>query len=141
VPVARVDLTAGTVDTTAGRPLVYSNRVLYDLILCLAEHVAGTATRVLRYVAGDGQSGPAGAALPTPLEVELTDTLGGAIAGETVQFTVVSGGGTVSEASVTTAADGRASTRWTPGAATTTQQVTATATGTAFAATFRATSV
>ncbi len=141
VPVARVDLGAATIDTTANRTLVYSNRVLYELIVCLAEHVAATATRVLRYISGDGQSGAGGAALTAPLEVELVDTLGSPVAGEAVQFTVTSGGGTVSSASVTTAANGRASTTWTLGTAATQQQVTATATGTSFAVTFRATSV
>lgn len=39
VPVARVTLDDGTIDTTGGRPLVYGNALLYELILCLAARV------------------------------------------------------------------------------------------------------
>lgn len=39
VPVARVTLDDGTIDTASGRPLVYGNALLYELILCLAARV------------------------------------------------------------------------------------------------------
>ena len=140
VPIARIDLATDGIDTQSGRPLVYSNRVLYELIVCLADHIASAAARVLRYVSGDGQSAAAGAAVPNPLVVELVDAMNNPIAGESVQFTVTAGGGTVAAPTVVTAANGRASTAWTLGAAGA-QQVTATAKDTAFAVTFRATSV
>jgi hypothetical protein len=140
VPIARIDLGSNTVDTATGRPLVYSNRMLYELIVCLAQHIAGTAARVLRYVSGDGQSAAGGTALPQPLIVVLTDTHDNPIAGETVQFAVAAGAGSVATAAATTAADGRASTTWTLGPAGS-QEVTATAKDAAFAVTFRATAV
>jgi len=127
VPIARIDLAAQTVDEVAGRPVVYSNRVLYELIVCLAEHVANAASRILQYVSGDGQTAAAGSALTNPIEVQLADSQNNPVSGEPVQFTVV------------TAANGRASMTWTLGAAKGEQQVIATAKDTAFAVTFRAT--
>lgn len=141
IPIVRIDLGTMAIDTVTGRPLVYSNRLLYELVVCLAQHIASAATRVLRYVSGDGQSASAGTDLPNPLVVELIDALNNPVAAESVQFTVTAGGGTVATASVVTAADGRASTTWTLGAAAGEQQVTATAKDAAFAVTFRATSV
>lgn len=140
VPIARIDLGTNAVDTVAGRRLVYSNQVLYELIMCLASHIASAAPRVLRYVSGDGQSGPAASTLSDPLVVELVDALNNPTSGETVQFIVTSGGGTVAAASVVTTVNGRAISPWTLGPAGA-QQVTATAAETAFAVTFRATSV
>lgn len=140
VPIARIDLAASTIDVESGRPLIYSNRMLYELIVCLAQHVASAAARVLRYVSGDGQSGPAGSDLPQPLIVALADTQNNPMAGETVAFIVSAGGGSVAAGSVITAADGRASTTWKLGAAGP-QEVTVTVGDAAFAVTFRATSV
>jgi Bacterial Ig-like domain (group 1) len=140
IPIARVDLTTNAIDTVHGRPLAYSNRLLYELLVCLADRLGGAATRILRYVSGDGQQGAAGEVLD-PFVVELVDSLGNPIAGELVQFTVSSGGGSVAAASATTAADGRASTSYTLGATPGVQQVTAKAVGTPFTVTFRATRV
>jgi hypothetical protein len=140
IPIARIDLAASTIDVESGRRLVFGNAVLYELIVCLAQHIAGTATRVLRYVSGDGQSGPAGTAMPNALVVELTDTANAPVSGESVQFIVTAGGGSVAPASPNTGANGRASVTWTLGAAGA-QQVTATTKDTAFAVTFRATAV
>jgi hypothetical protein len=140
VPIARIDLAAASIDVEAGRPLIYSNRILYELIVCLAQHVAAAASRVLRYVSGDGQSGPAGTDLAQPLEVALTDAQNNPVAGEAVAFTVSAGGGSVAAASVVTAADGRASTTWKMGPAGP-QEVTVTAGDTSFAVIFHSTSV
>jgi hypothetical protein len=141
VPIARIDLAASKIDLVTGRQIVYSNRLLYELIVCLAEHVANTATRVLQYVSGDGQSANVSTALARPIVVQLVDQQNHPIAGEQVQFTVKTGGGSLGAASVATAADGRASTTWKLGAATGEQQVIATAKDTAFAVTFRATAL
>jgi hypothetical protein len=62
----------------------------------------------LAAVSGDGQSGPVGTELVDPLVVEVTDAFGNAIAGVTITWTA-EGGGSVSEASNTTDAQGRAS--------------------------------
>lgn len=78
---------------------------------------------------GDGQTGPAGVALPQPVEVVVRDRLNQPIAGISVTFIVV-GGGSVSPASATTGANGTAGVTWTMGpSAGSSQQVIATATG------------
>lgn len=138
VPLARIDLGARTVDMAAGRQVVYGNRLLYEMIVCLAEHVANTATRVLQYVSGDAQTAAAGSALANPVVVQLVDPQNKPIAGEQVEFTVKSGGGAVAAGSAATAANGQASTTWTLGPGKGEQQVIATAKNTAFAVTFRA---
>ena len=70
----------------------------------------------IEIVTGDAQAGPAGAQLPLPLVVKVTDGLGHAVVGQQVQFTVTSGGGQVDPATVQTGTDGRASATWTLGA-------------------------
>lgn len=69
----------------------------------------------LAQVAGDGQDAPAGTALPVPLEVQVTDRLGGAVQGLTVQFSIIGGGGTLDPETVQTDAQGRAVANWTLG--------------------------
>jgi len=70
----------------------------------------------LAYVSGNNQSGPAGAALPNPLVVKVTDSSGNPIAGVTVSFTVTAGGGTIAPASAITGVNGQASAGWVLGA-------------------------
>ena len=141
VPIARVDLATDDIDIVTGRRLVYGNHQLFELIICLAERLSAAGNRVLRYVSGDGQSGPAATALAAPLVVELVDAAGNPIAGETVEFTVVPGGGSVASAQVATDAGGRASTTWTLGPPAGEQHVTATAMATLFTVTFHATRI
>jgi|GEM_PF-1461781 len=88
---------------------------------------------------GDGQTADQGTTLPTALRVRLSDAYGNVIGGAAVQWTVSSGGGSLSAASSTTGADGTAQATWTLGSATGTQQVQATAGGLSvtFAATAR----
>lgn len=89
---------------------------------------------------GNGQNGGASQALAQPLVVRATDALGNPINGLAVVFTVSQGGGSVQPASTNTGIDGRASTVFTlgptPGS---TQQVTASLTGTSLSVTFSAT--
>lgn len=80
-------------------------------------------------VTGDAQAGIAGSALPLPLVVKVTDVLGRPVPSQNVEFTVETGGGQVSPASMTTGADGRASTTWTLGPSAGAQQVMAQAVG------------
>lgn len=70
---------------------------------------------LLEKVAGDGQSGSVGAALPTAITVRARDGGGSPIAGATVDFAVTQGSGSVSAAHVVTAADGQAGVTWTLG--------------------------
>ena len=66
-------------------------------------------------VAGNAQSGTAGAPLPQDLVVRALDSHGNAIDGQAVRFTVESGSGTVASALATTGGQGLAHTRWTLG--------------------------
>jgi hypothetical protein len=79
------------------------------------------------------------AALVTPLTVVVTDATGAPVAGAQVNWAVATGGGGVSPASSTTAANGRASTTFTLGSALGTQSVTAATASAAAGVTFVAT--
>jgi hypothetical protein len=145
IAIARIDLATSAIDTVTGRPLVYGNPLLYELIVCLAESAGGlrdTArpATLLRYTSGDNQAAGAGKTLAAPLVVEVVDTLGGAIPGVTVQFEVTAGGGRVTASEDTTGADGRASTKWRLGPASSTknQEMRATASGTPLTVVFHA---
>jgi hypothetical protein len=76
--------------------------------------VSQTPTQVQK-VSGDAQTGTVAQPLALPLTVELRDVLGNLITGATLTFTVTQGGGVVASPSVTTGADGRASTAYTLG--------------------------
>lgn len=95
--------------------------------------VAGSLT----LVNGDGQSGTVGAALATPLVVNVKSTTGTAMSGQAVTWSVASGGGTVSQSSTASGADGNATVTWTLGGTVGAQSVTATAAS--FTVTFTAT--
>ena len=64
---------------------------------------------------GDGQRGPAGEQLAAPFVVSVLDQDGSAFAGAVVTFAVTAGGGTLSAATATTDANGRAATTLTLG--------------------------
>jgi hypothetical protein len=144
VPLGRVELLAGgevDVDPSAGRDLVYGNDLLFELILCLAGRVEqAVGALFLRYVAGDGQSGPPGEVLPTGLVVEVVDANGTAAPGVPVHFSVTAGDGTVNPDSGTTDPNGRATTAWKLGSDEH-QAVSAAAAGAAFAVTFNAAAI
>jgi hypothetical protein len=159
VPLARVTLPVSGVESIApcaGTPLVYNNRLLYELLLCLADRVTDLARGViLRYVSGDNQIASAGRTLRDPLVVALIDGEGNPEANVRVEFSVLSGGGYLrgavireadptisrgeeSRLSVTTNREGQASVSWTLGREHGTQEVIARAVGTALTVTFRA---
>jgi hypothetical protein len=79
----------------------------------------------LEPVAGNGQSGPVGNLLTDPLRVRVTDASGNAVAGVSVSWSVVSGGGAVSPTSSSTDADGLAASAFTLGPAEGDQQAQA----------------
>ena len=66
-------------------------------------------------ISGDNQNGVFGAALSTPLVVELQDENGSTLAEVSVTFAVVAGGGTLSTQTTTTDENGRAQTTLTLG--------------------------
>lgn len=86
------------------RPMVYSNAVLLDLILCLAERVdeccghVGTAVKAIAKVSGDNQQAIAGDFVKDPLVVRVTEA-GNPVANENVTFQVISGGGEIGDGS------------------------------------------
>ena len=93
------------VDTCTYRSRVYSNAMLFDMLLCLAARVdaccQGQAppppTITLRKVAGDAQTGAPGSVLPTALQVQVVDGGGNPVSGEPVTFAVQGGGGGVGD--------------------------------------------
>ena len=79
---------------------------------------AGAPAASLTKVSGDSQSGTPGNALTNPFVVEVKDADGETIEGIPVTFSVTAGGGSLSETSATTNANGRASTTLTLGSRT-----------------------
>lgn len=79
-------------------------------------------------VRGDNQSALAGDALPTPITVAVTFASGAGVMGDTVRWSIVSGGGQLSSATSVTEGAGRASVNWTLGSTTGTQEAMATVT-------------
>src|SRR4051812_15033820 len=77
---------------------------------------AGPAAQ-LEVVSGDAQHGTVGKELPNPVVVRVVDAHQRPVAGQTVNFHVTAGGGSVFAGSSTTNADGVAQERWTLGTA------------------------
>ena len=75
----------------------------------------GTRPFALKIISGDGQESSASTQLNAPFVVSVLDQDGSAFAGAVVSFSVTAGGGTLSAATVTTDANGRAATRLTLG--------------------------
>ena len=91
----------------------------------------------LTVVSGSGQTGVVGTLLGSTLTVRVIDDLGDPVAGFSISWSVASGGGSVSQASSSTAANGQATTDWTLGGTAGAQTVTASGGG--FSTTFTAT--
>ena len=75
----------------------------------------GEPADALEKVSGDNQSGTPGNALANPFVVEVQDEDGEPLTGHSVTFSVTAGGGSLSETSATTNANGRAQTTLTLG--------------------------
>jgi aryl-phospho-beta-D-glucosidase BglC (GH1 family) len=80
----------------------------------------------LQNVAGDALRGTPGFPIPDPVTVRLVDRNGAGVPGYTIDFEVLSGGGTATPATVQTDSAGYASAEWTLGADAGTQQLQAT---------------
>lgn len=85
-----------------------------------------TTPTAVTIIAGNAQTAAAGTELPTALSVSVTNASGQPVAGVTVAWAVIAGGGSLAPASSTTSAAGTASTRWTLGAAAGENRATAT---------------
>ena len=77
--------------------------------------VATGVAAELRPVAGEGQVTAAGSAVAVAPTVVVRDASGNAVAGVSVAFTVMAGGGSVAPEAIITAGDGTASAAWTLG--------------------------
>jgi hypothetical protein len=97
LPAANEPITQEMVDLNV-RPLVYSNALLFELLLCLAERVneccSQAPAQMLLYVSGDNQAAAVNENVPAPLVVQVMQG-GGPVANETVTFEVSAGGGQV----------------------------------------------
>ncbi|HVP75814.1 MAG TPA: Ig-like domain-containing protein, partial [Gaiellaceae bacterium] len=146
------DVTSSTTFTLAGGSCVAalcSTTVAGDHVLgasmtgatgSVTMHVQPDAPSSIVANGGDNQTATAGTAVATAPSVLVTDQYGNPIAGLAVTFSVASGGGSVTGANATTAADGTASVgSWTLGTAAGQNTLTATASG-AGSVTFHATS-
>ncbi|MDB4881870.1 MAG: putative rane protein [Gemmatimonadetes bacterium] len=108
IPIATLELDDGqiaSVDTCTFRPNVYSNAVLLDLILCLAERVDEccgpvAAVETIAIARGDGQAGLVGQPLANPL-VAVVMKGGVPVNLEDVTFTVDAGGGSIGATTAT----------------------------------------
>lgn len=98
-----------------------------------SDAIVASPQPTISIVAGDKQSANVRHPLSDPLVIAVTTPDGAGVAGVTVEWTVATGGGTLSASSVPTDAQGRASTVWTLGDPAGTQSVTATATVTGVA--------
>jgi hypothetical protein len=132
---ARLALPGGPLDTVADRPLLYSNPLLFDLVLALINQVNALSGELLLYVSGDNQSGPKQKLLTQPLIVALQDGSGNPIDGGTVQFAVTAGGGSVTATAAP--GNGKYQTQWKLGRSGP-QTVVAKAAGTNLTVTFKA---
>lgn len=79
--------------------------------------VAAAPPASIALVSGGGQTAPALTALAAPIVVEVLDQFEFVVPGVLVTFSVQQGGGSLTVGSVTTDANGRATTSWTLGAA------------------------
>ena len=93
--------------------------VLVGLAACTADETGGdqqgAATEQAVRAGGDRQTGPAGAELAEPLAIRVSDPAGGPISGATVNWSVLSGGGSLAASQSTTDAQGLARAEWTLG--------------------------
>jgi len=116
------------------RTMTKRHAILYGLTMAIAacggddlQQPPGAAR--VEAVGGDGQSGPVGNPLTDSLRVRVTDATGQGVAGVSVTWSVVSGGGAVSPGTSSTDADGLAATAFTLGSAEGDQQAQAEVSG------------
>ena len=88
-----------------------------------------SSPRAITRVTPDSQTTAAGVKMAQPLVVLVTGGSGAPLPGTVVQWTIGSGGGTVSDSISTTDSEGHAQTTYTPGTAPAVARVTATAGG------------
>lgn len=114
--------------TVAGTQTVSATSSGASPVSFSASATASTASQ-LTIVSGNNQAAGASQPLPLPVVVKVADAWDNAVAGITVTFSVTSGGGSITPATVTSDAAGRATASWTLGGTMGTQGATATVAG------------
>lgn len=113
-----------TLGTAAGGQFATASAAGANPVTFAANATAGPATALVEH-SGDGQQGSAGTVLAAPLVVRAQDAHGNPVPGLAVQWTVLTGGGSVNPASSQTGAAGTAFTQWALGSASESQTVRA----------------
>ena len=123
---------APTVATVSSNGLVTAIGNGQATLTATAGSLSATASATVQQVAtslsiisGNAQSDTVGQLLTEPLVVRAEDQGGTAVSAVSVSFSISQSGGSLSETSVTTDSDGEASTTWTLGTTSGTQNVTA----------------
>ena len=110
VTIAPKSTGSATVTVTASDSTLTATQTL-AVTVDAAPRVAHTLVKI----SGDNQQGPPGETLLSPIVVEVQDAENRGLGGVDVTFTVTAGGGSLSERTVTTDANGQASSRLTLG--------------------------
>jgi len=116
-PGTKNDTTTAGVSGLAGSPVIF-----------VASANVGSASQIASS-SGNGQTAPAGTALPAPLSVQVGDAYGNPVSGITVSWAVVSGAGSLSAPTSQAGADGVATVQLTLGREPGSQAASATAPG------------
>ncbi len=87
--------------------------------------ITPSAPTQIALISGGAQAGVVGAALAQPIVVDVRDAQGNVVPGVTVNFSIVTGGGTTLPTNAATNASGQASTAWTLGSAVGAQELRA----------------
>ena len=123
---------APTVATVSSNGLVTAIGNGQATLTAAAEGLSATASATvqqvptsLSIVSGNTQTDTVGQLLVEPLVVRAEDQGGTAVSAVSIEFSVRQGGGSLSETSATSGGDGEASTSWTLGTTSGTQNVTA----------------
>ena len=114
--------------TSSGRIVVVASVTGIEDVVTFSV-TAGEAPETLAKVSGDAQNGTPGRALADPFVVVARDEAGDPVEGVSVTFAVSAGGGSLSETSAVTNANGRAETTLTLGSQRGINSVSATVTG------------
>ena len=110
VTITPEDVGSATVTVTASDGTLTARQDI-EVTIEAAPRVAHALVKI----SGDNQQGAPGEALLSPIVVEVRDTENRGLEGVDVTFTVTAGGGSLSERTVTTGANGQASSRLTLG--------------------------
>jgi len=131
---------AWTLPTAVGvDSVVATSGLLPDSAVRFTARTVAGAPSAATAVAGSGQSGTVGAALPARLVVRVVDRAGNAVAGDSVRWAATVGGGSLAPAASLSDTSGQAQAVWTLGSLVGAQSATATAAGVASPVGFAAT--